>query len=173
MKQLKKLWLLFVLPLLLGGCEKEEEFPPATQEGKNTMAFKLNGREWIASGVSADETAGTFIALYGDGSKGDDFHRIMIVLNKKDFYNVLNNYNLADSTQGEANLFKKGLSCTYGEAFNEGVGLVSGTIKITRYDFEKAIISGEFELVLKSTKCQDSVKITEGRFDIGSPYFYR
>jgi hypothetical protein len=87
MKQLKKLWLLLALPLLLGGCEKEEEFLPATQEGKNTMAFKLNGREWIANSVRADETAGTFIALYR--GRKDDFNGIIIVLNKKDFYNRL------------------------------------------------------------------------------------
>jgi hypothetical protein len=174
MKQLKKLWLLLALPLLLGGCEKEEEFPPATQEGKNTMAFKLNGREWIASSVRADETAGTFIALYG--GRKDDYPTICIAIRKKDFFTVEEKvYDFGDTSQGISFVDKKGLVCVYGytDVYTNEKNMITGTVKITRYDFEKAIISGEFELVLKGRDCQDSVVITEGRFDIGSPYFYR
>lgn len=40
-----------------------------------------------------------------------------------------------------------------------------GNLKITRYDLQNGIISGEFNCIIYAQGCTDTIRITNGRFD--------
>ena len=51
-------------------------------------------------------------------------------------------------------------TCDYEIALN-------GFIKLSIFDLNKSIVSGTFEFITYNSNCSDTIKVTEGRFDIG------
>lgn len=45
-------FLFFTVELLFIGCQKGDKLPEPTTEGLNTFACKINGKVWIANGIS-------------------------------------------------------------------------------------------------------------------------
>ena len=71
MKHISILSLLFLLIISSGtSCKKnnpESGLPPATQEGKNTCGFLVNGKVWVASRSGFDELSFYYDPYYMNG----------------------------------------------------------------------------------------------------------
>jgi hypothetical protein len=157
-------------------CNKEDlgfsALPPATQEGRNTLGFMLNGKPWTPKGfngranLSIDvdfgfNSGGFSIAAYreippntdesfGIGIKDSlNFMLIPVTLqlNKNSLYGVRFANTMCDYYWSDINTFS------------------SGNLSITKLDRANRIISGTFNATLYRSGC-DTIKITEGRFDM-------
>ncbi len=144
--------------------------PPATQEGKNTFGFRLNGEIWIPTGfdgtanldASYDPTyqGGTLdIYAYVRTDKIDQFISFgAINLSSLGTYHVTGP---PGSGSPGAYYSDNSVGCTY----NEPQDSVSGSFTITKLDLGNGIVSGTFELAFSKTGCS-TISVTEGRFDI-------
>lgn len=171
MKQLISFCLLI---LLLISCRKNTDrfgLPKATQEGKQTLGFLLDGQPWTPKGVRG--TANLSIDYDPGFNKGIvgivayDFSRPMsdqFTIGIRDSLNFMNapfTINLtkksllgASFTRDHCDLFSSldDVDC-------------SGSMTITKLDRTNGIISGKFNVTLSRRGC-DTYKITEGRFDM-------
>lgn len=163
---------LFILPIFLVlsfSCTKksgttEPQLPPLTTEGKNVMGCKLNGAVHIYSGkrsfsnpngVNYDNLVER-VVIYADNSNYTDAVNISII---KGFGLVVDiPYYFASETSGNYAQYLP-------SSANFITGSNSGWIRFVRLDTEVA--AGTFEFTAYHN--DDSVKITEGRFDISRP----
>ena len=149
-----------------------EQLPPVTQSGKNTLGFLLNGQPWTPKGWSGGTTnlsvyydqtfrGGTFnITTYRQISQDDKqtFGIAMDSLQKIGTYNSENISNLKFA-------FIDAIKNCQIDYFDASIFRKSKLI-ITKLDKTNQIISGTFDVVLYKTGCGDTLKITEGRFDM-------
>jgi hypothetical protein len=166
-------YLNMVLLLALAGCEgckkdepkpktELEKLPPITQEGKNTFGCLVNGKAFVP--LSFDSRAvyqlGT---LQISGTRFEPYLQLGIIVNEK-------NYGLLNTTSYHLNGFPDSFigaysensaqSCTY-----EYQNCFTGKITLSKLDRIRYIISGTFDFVTVAKDC-DTLKITDGRFDI-------
>lgn len=144
--------------------------PAATQEGKNTLGFLLNGHPWtpkgfrVASNLSIDYDPGFNHGIFGivaynfDNPQSEQF-----IIGLKDSLNFV-------EAPYEFHLNRNSLygvsfntPCDYFSELNEVSS--SGSLKITKLDRTKGIIAGTFNATLIRVNCIE-IKITEGRFDM-------
>ena len=173
--------------LLAAGCKKDDTdpngLPPATQDGKNTAGFLLNGQPWLPAknpSLPANPTVG---ALYGPLTQR--VLRLSVSLYR---------YQDSNNSQG-INLYISGIRQPGSFQFNQKIdpliisgpqphyGFYSvitpsprrsfytgsdarGQVIITRFDTVARIVAGTFEAKLKEDGGPDSLSITQGRFDI-------
>ena len=184
MKSLKTYFLLSMACLLFAcACTKEEieNLPPATQTGANTFGCLVNGKAFVSSKepqVGRGFPAGMIYPLTlaeRDSEEG-----------------LLNNIRIEGRSFGigyiyiyiydELSVEEKSYSIDVAEGFSsfypnysfmsvEHSGAIyysqenSGSITLTRVDYENRIYSGTFSAELKHEDGR-TIKITEGRFDI-------
>ncbi len=161
------------------GCKKHHTtqpdnpygLPNATQEGKNTLGFLLNGEPWTPKGFNGtanldlyyDETFqnGVFnLSAYKILNTQGQRQRINIY---GDFVQGPENIALPDSTFGV--VFKDDVSgCDYYES-DSNTQITNGYFNIKKLDKVNKIFSGEFEFTITKNGCPD-IQITEGRFDM-------
>jgi hypothetical protein len=173
--------------LLLLGCTKDNDPPPkppdpcpwpeVTTEGKNTLAFKINGVEWVpcvdlsaaigglkpvSAGFAEDIdglniTGSRFAYSYGDSSTNT--YGIWIRPLKEGIVNVPellgSSFNYYSSKNG---VFQNKWSLPL---LNKGLKL-----EILRLDKTNKVISGIFEAILLPQYGNDTLFITDGRFDV-------
>ncbi len=147
--------------------------PPATEEGKNTLGFMLNGQLWTPQGnngtanlslnYDATFSAGVFnlaayriinsssgrrqrLTMYGDSIQ---VAQKIILPNKNKFGAIFRN-DISD--------------CDY-DFSDTSVEIISGYFDIQKLDKVNRIFAGEFELKFKKNGCED-VEISQGRFDM-------
>lgn len=175
--------LLFAITPLMGlKCEKyvmpepipqQEQLPPATQEGKNTCGFLVNGKVWLPKGRLGNGQSnlswwydpgynhGTF-NIHGfryEPSEGVKFSSFVIAI---DNFSSIGIYNL--KTAGRVTqYFDYNKNCMYyrEDTITPNINYVN----ITRFDLTQRVIAGTFEFTLATPGC-DTVRITQGRFDI-------
>ncbi len=143
-----------------------DELPPETQEGKGTFAFLLNGEVWQPEG-RAGLTTNFQPFLQPNGGTFS-----------------ISTYRIKGSTDQGAGIFIRKLGGT-GKYILDGVNHIidfddlnrgcqyvryngyiqEGIIEIIKYDMKNYIVAGRFEARLYNGKC-DTIKITQGRFDI-------
>ena len=146
--------------------------PAATQEGKNTLGFLLNGQPWKPQGnngtanLSIDFDAGINNGIFGISAykiiTSTSRQRFGLGINDSlNFISVPKTYILANGT-------------FYGAAFSDDICTIdyfdntvdrSGSLTITKLDRTNRIISGTFSATLTKAGCA-AVKITDGRFDM-------
>ena len=170
---------LLILAILLSSssCEKlnpepsepePPQLPAATTSGKQTFGCKINGEVFVPNGnfnYPGLPTAAyyTSTGLFGFNSKNlkdfDNWIYIHIYI-----YNDLyqEGYYFLDNSIANFSLE------IYGEQLS---GYKIDTtkprqIQITRFDLDNTIISGEFEFTCVNNALQDTIKVTEGRFDL-------
>ncbi|MBN8682018.1 MAG: hypothetical protein J0L99_05180 [Chitinophagales bacterium] len=174
------LFILFLAALSFSACEKEktpptelEKLPAATQEGKNTFGCLVDGKAWTpkwggllkpALTPHYNNILGSFgiVAVRYDGSEIEN------VLNLSgEGLSILETGNYSLSFE-ETSFSLKSETCSTPGPVKNGRILINqnGTIQITRLDVSTGIISGTFEFDAVSETCQDTVRITDGRFDI-------
>lgn len=175
MKHISILSLLFLLVITTGtNCKKSlfgEKLPPATQEGKNTCGFLVNGKVWTPRGDNGfanltchyDETfmAGAFNIngyRYEDGANNSIS---FVVASDSIQLPGLYKLNLKSTRVGE---YRNGPTlCGY--QWTDTIPNHNAFLNITKLDRVKRIISGTFEFALTKSGCE-AVRITQGRFDM-------
>ncbi len=177
------LCLLFATTLLAASCKKNkvpdtrtelEKLPPITQTGANTFGCLVDGKAWLPNG-SKPQTGGPNIQVYVDptfqggrfGITGHQYNNfqsqvgfgsgqctsgglfdISLPFQTLSYSRFLNNVNTCEYSSSDPGSYRKGF-------FN-----------ISRYDLTSGIFSGTFEFTIKSQSCGDTIRITNGRFDV-------
>lgn len=166
--------------LLLSACKKDDGLPPATQEGKNTFGCKVNGKAWVPNGGSGFMGAKAIEGGFYDVYKRNSFEKRLGVYIRAHMKNgeYINLY-LQESQVGKYQL-NKNTSILPNDFYPENYGafysnsyfitnsVSTGEITITRADTINLQISGIFQFtgIRGSGSSQQTVSITDGRFDI-------
>ena len=180
-------WLIPLIACMLTGvqCKKstlpsKTELPPITQTGAGTFGCLVNGELWLPNGIDI-QGGKPRIQLYVDpsfqegvfyvtGHQFKDLKSAITIGSAKcksvGTYSLVtnpNNYNAVDyykKVNGgfQCELQSNGTPDTYQR----------GSIIVTRYDLVAGIFSGTFEFTLYSptSYCGDTLRVTNGRFDV-------
>jgi hypothetical protein len=163
--------------------DTEPQLPPETQEGKNTFGCLINGKVWIPyfggtdiyntqatkAGYSSYQN-GTFsirATKYPDNKINKDYQHLSIGI-------------IGTPVQGQEYIFRNDDILQLGDLvidfldtnksnFCISMGNLSyfkGKTTITKFDLRSRIAAGTFEFMLKSKDCIDTLKVTQGRFDM-------
>jgi hypothetical protein len=170
--RIKKIFFLLVAALLANcgetGCESNqipktelEKLPPVTQTGENTFGCLVNGKAWVPES-NTDATAYYQLKTLqiGAATTSDGVSLVLLENNSiltKGVYTLVNN-------EYSDTFFYKDINndpCYY-----EKVNVLDGELTITTLDFTKAILSGQFEFGVFIDATCDTLKITNGRFDL-------
>lgn len=173
---LSLLTITLITTLGCSSCKKEtlnlNDLPPITQTGANTLGFTLNGKPWKPQGQ---------VGLVSNLAINVDFGFNKGIL-------VINAYRYISSFQEPFTIGIKDSLCflqipitiplnrtsLYGitytnkqcNFFNQDFDVQStGSITILKLDKTNKIIAGTFTATLSKSGC-DTIKITEGRFDM-------
>lgn len=168
--------LLILLFLLTGNsCNKEddltpeEQLPQATQTGEGTFACLVNGELF-------NDTDGRYFNCYYqfvDGGyyffiEGTDESNSIIDINlstnKKEIFEG-ETYKLSENIEG--NVWAGGyfiISNREGKLVTTSLEN-TGSLKITKLDFEKRIVSGTFEFDIVHPETGEIIEVRQGRFD--------
>ena len=181
MRYFLNLLLLCVLLINTSSCSTEPEpeldLPPITQDGRNSLGMKANGKVWVNHGDICNWFSCDDNVVEGRLHKNQDGSRSLILLafyadKKKNISQQfsLNGKNIkATGTYqlkpGQENHAGLAINMTQNDFYQLGNNS-SFTITVTRLDTVNHIVSGQFEGVLEHYS--DNTKkmtITEGRFD--------
>ena len=178
---MKTFLLLSLAAALLAGCKKENADPdglvPATQEGKNTGDFLLNGQRWGPQNSPTGTNNPVGANWYGRRLGMELFfyrYRTATDDSGLNFFLPINNigtFRLTDAVNPNVlpgSGVKFGIYTMYHPSPKRQflTGPVSiGTVTITRFDTIAHIVSGTFEAKLREYQGPDSLSITKGRFD--------
>ncbi len=145
--------------------------PPATQEGKDVFACKVNGQPWISQRGLRNMGGGLHgdtLRVFGTMTLADEsIERFHLVLagtydSSKQFYQ------LNDTSNAYIGYLKTGgAPCFNTTGGYSGVArkISGGQLTITKADPTTKIIAGTFNFTVPRDYC-DTLKVTEGRFDI-------
>ncbi len=170
---------LFFLLLSFIGCKKNNDptknatLPPATQEGKNTIGFTINGEVWVpyykcklfgnpCGEISADYNG----PPSGPNNIGFGFSRER---NNKLSFLVISSAFATITSIGDK-IDSIGVNFT-GENWTGNTDSYSGILTgskfvITKLDMQNQIMSGEFEFIMsEDNRSGKTVIIKDGRFD--------
>ena len=147
--------------------------PAATQDGKNTLGFLLNGQPWTPQGnngtgnldVSYDATfqGGVFnLSAYRNISNTNGNRQSLVMYG--DSIQGVQKIILPNKNKFGLTFWNEAKKCTY-DTFDSTTQIVSGYFDLKKLDKINRIFSGEFEIKLKKAGCED-VQITQGRFDL-------
>lgn len=166
-----------LLSIISFTCKKEKakapELPPATQEGKEVFACKVNGKVWISErgrGNMNGGIDGDTLSAYGTTTLDNGrIESLWIVLlgsyddNKKE-------YELNDTSSAYA-VYTKTFASDCFSITGPGYGSVvykkvtGGHLTVTKADRVNNIVAGTFNFYVPTDFC-DTIRVTEGRFDI-------
>ena len=165
--------LLFFTAIFLQSCElfgDDNDAPPklpeATQTGKNTFGFKLNGEVVNITNTSKQ------VAIYQNGGliiggqlkENGKLRQVSLFLSETNLGELIsenNSYILNSNKVPKGEYYNELDDCFY---FTTPSYI--GNITITRFDKINYIISGKFNFNAYSDTCLNSIKVTEGRFDL-------
>lgn len=177
------LLLLTITSLLALGCRRErpnkprdrdiQGLPPATQTGANTLGFLLNGKPWTPQGnngtanLSIDFDPGIkngYVSIAARQFLPSNIAQLIIgIRDSVNFSTPPQQYKIGRQHLG-ATLFTDTNHC---RRMSDDVSTYSeGYIKITILDHDRGIVAGTFEFKLFTPECGDTIRITEGRFDM-------
>ncbi|MEM6298419.1 MAG: DUF6252 family protein [Bacteroidota bacterium] len=166
-----KTTLLFCLfALLLVGCTEEPQpdgLPPATTTGEDTFGCLING-ETFAIWTERSGSEERFVTS-GFGSRGSNIIQAGNRVWKGEDTDVSIQIPpplVADSTYQFSAVVEVFANVRYSSGRTRFLttDLISGSVTLSRWDREARIISGTFEFTVANAG--DTVRITEGRFDI-------
>ncbi len=153
-----------------------EKLPPIAQTGANTFGCLVDGKAWLPNGRKP-QNGGPNIQVYVDPTlQGGRFaitgHQYNIPgsdvsigcsnCTNSGFYDLNNNIN-------GASYYKTILGSMPCELSSSDNGTYkSGFLNISKYDLTTGIFSGTFEFKLYNSQslCGDTIRITNGRFDV-------
>ncbi len=161
----------FSLPFF--SCKKHHDspadnpygLPNATQNGSNIFACLMNGKKFIGyynpSNGSGAKVTGDTLGITGVPKNKTHYEFLGFRL-IGDFMEIQNYFIDAQNNYG---IYGTDSTCL-GVSFNQTTCYaINGNIKLTKFDTSKKIVSGIFNCTIPVPNC-DTLKITEGRFDI-------
>ena len=171
--------------LLVTSCEKDSITKrccscerPASEQGANTMSFKINGEQWSNCNKTDDGSLNDFRTVmvqlpYGDYSRMDVWGgRNFESSARETFFIRIRNPKVSYITDSPSKQtlfgFETNLSTKYSTHY-ENDTTKAYFLNITKVDWDNRILSGEFECELKKALGSDpapNLTITEGRFDV-------
>jgi len=187
-------WLLVFLPLLpvllcLSACMKDDPpgptkkdpcpWPEVTTEGKHTLGFKINGKEWVPC-VDLYALAATLRPIDASLTESDGSNALSMVghyFRWSDGDSTNNTYgfwfrplHLGVVAPHELLGCSFNFDQSYKGVFENKWSLPESRdgfhLEILKIDTAKNIISGVFEAVLAPKNGTDTLYITDGRFDV-------
>jgi hypothetical protein len=175
MKNRTAIWTIYIF-LQCSGCICKKSvidpngLPRATQEGKNTFGFLLNGQPWTPKGVRG--TANLSIDYDPGYNKGIfeivayDFTSPIseqLTIGVRDSLNFMTSPITISLNKESLYVISYSKLCDYFSTVN-GV-ISSGSLTITSFNKTTRIIAGVFNATLYRPGC-DTIHITDGRFDM-------
>lgn len=148
--------------------------PPATQEGKNTLGFLLNGEPWTPSGSSGVTNLSIDLDEgFKNGIMGIVAYRTKSASDKTQFILGIHDSLKLKSAPFKLTIYKKSIGALSYSTEDEcslnhydTTIYEDGNITITKFDRGNRIVAGTFEGVLYKELCGDTIRITSGRFDM-------
>ncbi|WP_017256997.1 DUF6252 family protein [Pedobacter arcticus] len=149
--------------LLTVSCKKDD-LPKATQEGKNIMAAKVNGKTWV-------KTACWSCIEGGSGLRANYANNILNIVAQQEKDSAKSSIEflfsvdspgryLSTSGFNEINYLSKA-------GYYETTANTIGEINITKIDKTNKIISGTFSFTAENKdNPNDIITVTDGRFDV-------
>lgn len=184
MKPINYLFFIFCSFILMSsGCKKNKDsienelskLPPVTQTGQNSFGCLVNGKAWTPKGW--DGNSPNFYIIVDPTYKDGDFslRTYRIADNIREDYTINSDsvkttgtYIMNDTARTRV-IYSKGtanLSQVFCKIFYSGNYNRKGFLKVTKYDLQAGIVSGEFEFSMINQDCStDTIKVTHGRFD--------
>jgi hypothetical protein len=177
--------LCLVTVALISSCEKDPITKrccscerPASEQGANTMSFKINGEQWSNCNKTDDGSLNDFRTVmvqlpYGDFSRMDVQGRRNFEGSAYELLNILIDYPtvglITDSPEKQSLFHFETNQSTQFSTHYENDTTKAYFLNITKVDWDNRILSGEFECELKKALGSDpapNLTITEGRFDV-------
>ena len=163
---------------ILSSCKKEPTttiaLPAATQVGKNTIGFTVNGEVWLpyaecsAFGNPCRQIGARYGPSNGGPLNGIDFGFQRIINGKMSSLLIASNF-ATITTIGEK---IDSVGVTYGTENSSGGHdyyesvLAGSKFTVTKIDFSEQIISGEFNFnLMELDGSHSTISIKDGRFD--------
>lgn len=178
-KHFYQLFIFFFISFSFIGCKKDPTknatLPAATQEGKNTIGFTINGEVWVPyyKCRSFGNPCGEISATYGiSGGAAPNAFDLQIARQRgsKSSSLTISSSGLGTITTLGSKIDSVGVNFT-GENSTGNIDSYSGILSgskfiITKFDNQAQIISGEFELILNEDNGSGKTIILKtGRFD--------
>ena len=173
---MKNLMLLLLIAFVFSfaQCKKSNPdsngLPAATQDGKNTLGFLLNGQPWKPQGTvltgnlsidfDINFNQGIFNIVAYDFTSPNPEQLTIGVRDSLIFMSAPFSLNLNRNSLYVISFTK---NCEYFSTLSDVES--SGSLTVSKLDKINHIISGTFNAVLSKVGC-DTVRITEGRFDM-------
>ncbi|MBC7391110.1 MAG: hypothetical protein H7329_18030 [Opitutaceae bacterium] len=156
-------------------CKKNKPdsngLPAATQEGKNTFGFLLNGQLWKPQGNNGTANLSLYYdaAIAGGGFNLAAYRIISTGVRQRltmfgDSIQYAQRIVLPNPNKFGAIFRNDVLGCDYDIA-DTIVKITGGYFDLKKLDKINNIFSGEFEIKFKKAGCED-VQISQGRFDM-------
>lgn len=161
-------------PIVPNNTNTQEQLPPITTIGAGTFGCKVNGKVWVAQSnktgwpptyASVDKNNNLLINISGDMVvEPDFFHMIGIqfyYIEKKTNYPL----NLLKDSFPNANYIDMS-----DNQFWRTSSILGGGVNIFRFDTTIQILSGTFYFDCINKETNDTMHITDGRFDMHYTY---
>ena len=160
--------------LLFTTCRKnktdQNDLPPATQTGKNTLGFMLNGEPWKPQGVRG---TGNLSIDFDFGFKQGIFGIVaynfiptnseQLTIGVRDSLNFMNAPFTITLNKNSLYVISFSKDCEYFSTLTDVES--SGTLTVSKLDKTNRIIAATFNATLSKNGCE-TIKITDGRFDM-------
>lgn len=177
---MRKILSLFFVLFLFTSCDKdgsifkgEEQLPPVTTTGANTVGCLVDGRVFLPHQSGINPSVNCFYQIEGGeqyfvlnfADHRKEKNEMVVVMLRKvevkegEVYELNKTFSIAPELTGAIGVYSTADSQLY--YTNE---IVKGELKITRLDLSKSIIAGTFWFDAVSDKGA-KVQIREGRFD--------
>ncbi|AKD04967.1 hypothetical protein POKO110462_12040 [Pontibacter korlensis] len=182
---LKSLLLGITLLSSISSCDKDSELslPPATQDGRNTLGFKANGKIWVNHGDICNWSVCEDNVVEGRLHKNVDGSYTLVLQayynNKSKNISQLftltayqvskpGTYTLTDAHEDHTSLVIDSLKNNF---YHTGAPDSEMTLRVTRLDTVNHVVSGTFEGRLGHyNDAAKTITITDGRFDTKLTY---
>ncbi|OBX26570.1 hypothetical protein LX77_00850 [Gelidibacter algens] len=177
---MKKLFL-FIIPLLclfvltFTSCNNDDDdaptdpidqLPPMTQTGENTFGCLVNGKLFVVTNNTKQVAVyqGGGLSIGGEKDLNGFFSEVSMFISETSIGEMIienENYILNNNSLMKGQYYNDEENCFYFTNQSH-----TGFLKITKLDKINFIVSGSFEFQSVSEDCTDSIKITDGRFDL-------
>ena len=155
---------------------EESKLPPETQTGANTFGCLINGKAFLPKGSGFGGPVLSCFYIHNTSTEQGYFFGLTASdkSNTSDVYGIGIGTDSLQVSIGTHSLTNKGKGNFYGlysRVNNQGSNQYytsskdPGVITITKFDEQKQIVSGTFHFNVV-TETNDTLKITEGRFDM-------
>jgi hypothetical protein len=183
---LPKIMLTLVIVLTVAGCKKTEtpkptlteleKLPPITQTGANTFGCLINGVAWLPNGTKPSN-GGPNISVDIDPNYLGGFFSVNVHKYNEIAGNYIYTGLIGCRDTGMYIIGSNSMVIQYAKRINNDIceistseinTLKSGFLRVTKYDRNSNIYSGifEFKLYNPTSNCGDTIRITNGRFDV-------